>query len=83
MALIVLGKTQCPLCGNPIVEGQPVVASHFVGAYGEHDLSWFYDAGIHQDCFRTWSLRAEFIRQHNLYAPFKLDSDGSPLASEP
>lgn len=68
-----------PICGNPIESGQAVVASDFVGAYGEHDFSSFYDAVIHQSCFRSWELRDEFVRQHDLAAPCKSDRNGNRL----
>lgn len=77
MALIAPGETECPLCGNPIEAEQPVVASQFVGAYGEHDLSLFYDAAMHQSCFVEWELRDEFVRQHDSNAPYEIDPEGN------
>lgn len=51
MAVIIEGKTVCPLCGKTINEGQEVVAfSHFVP--NELDPIWmFSDGAFHATCF--------------------------------
>lgn len=55
MALLVYG-TLCPLCGEPMIEGQKLrVFSPFVA--NEADPLWgFSDRAFHEDCFRRHPL---------------------------
>lgn len=54
MALIIYGKTVCPICGNVIKEGQEVIAfSPFI--LNELDpLYFFNDAAFHTQCFYSY-----------------------------
>ena len=65
MALIFLGRTECPLCGKPVEQDQPLVAtSHFIGS--PDDPLWRYsDAAMHRDCFLSWELRPQFVARYN------------------
>ncbi len=65
MALIIVGKSKCPICGEVLQEGQRRVAtSHFI--YEKSDPLWrFSDAGMHYDCFQRWDHREEFVAKYN------------------
>jgi len=65
MALIILGKTLCPLCGKIIGKiDQTVATSHFIA--DRNDPLWRYsDAGFHKECFLAWEHREEFIKRFN------------------
>jgi predicted nucleic acid-binding Zn ribbon protein len=56
MALILLDKTKCPLCGAVIKEGQQVAAfPNFVA--NELDPLWvFSDGAFHAECFKSHPL---------------------------
>jgi hypothetical protein len=59
MAIILLGKTNCPLCGKLLEEGQEIVSfAPFVG--NELDPLWsFSDAAFHSLCFHDHPLSVE------------------------
>lgn len=65
MAMILRGKTECPLCNGVIKENDEIVAtSHFIA--DPRDLLWrFSDAGMHKDCFLNWDQRLNFINRYN------------------
>jgi hypothetical protein len=65
MALILLGKTTCPLCHRILREGDDIVStSHFIG--DDRDPLWPYsDAGMHMACFLRRELRSGFITRYN------------------
>jgi len=65
MALIFLGKTECSLCGNVIMEDDEIVAtSHFIA--DSNDPLWrFSDSGMHRSCFLTWDQRTAFVNKFN------------------
>ena len=65
MALIFRGKSECPLCGNVIMDGDEIVAtSHFIA--DSNDPLWeFSDAGMHRSCFLTWDQREAFVAKFN------------------
>lgn len=64
MALILVGKTKCPLCDNILEDGQEIVSfSSFVS--NELDPLWlFSDAAFHSDCFDHHPLSTEAIARH-------------------
>ena len=65
MALILLGKTQCSLCGNVIMTADEIVAtSHFIA--DQDDPLWrFSDSALHRSCFLTWDQRVAFVAKFN------------------
>jgi hypothetical protein len=65
MALLLRGKTRCPLCGATIGSGDKVVAtSHFIADAA--DPLWPYsDAAMHEPCFLNWDQRGLFVRRFN------------------
>ena len=64
MALIILGKTLCPLCEAPITSDRNVVATTpFLE--GAHCLSRYADATMHYECFQRWFFREEFVVAYN------------------
>lgn len=65
MALILLGKSTCPLCTEILETGQELVAtSHFI-TDSKHPLWIYSDAGMHKKCFLGWKHRTEFITMYN------------------
>ena len=56
MALILLGKSSCPLCGRLLLEGEPWTALPAI-ADTAHPLYSYFDAGLHQTCFDQWDSR--------------------------
>ena len=64
MALILVGKTKCPLCGNILEDKQETVSfSPFVS--NELDPLWpFSDAALHSACFDHHPLWSEAIARH-------------------
>ena len=65
MALIIRGKTECPLCREVVSSDDDIVAtSHFIG--DPKDPLWQYsDAAFHRRCFAAWARRDEFIKRYN------------------
>lgn len=64
MALIILGKTKCPLCDTPIASDRDVVATTpFLE--GSHPLWRYADATMHYACFQRWPFREEFVAAYN------------------
>ena len=65
MALIIRGKTECPLCHQVIAADDDIVAtSHFIA--DPQDWLWQYsDAAFHRRCFAAWDRREEFVRRFN------------------
>ncbi|HEY3755817.1 MAG TPA: hypothetical protein VGL42_06675 [Opitutaceae bacterium] len=65
MAITIIGKSQCVLCGEIIAKGDEVVAtSHFIG--DKTDSFFRYsDAPFHKRYFLAWDRRAEFVRHFN------------------
>jgi hypothetical protein len=65
MAIIILGKTECSLCGIVLEEGPDIVATpHFIE--DQTDPLWKYsDSGMHRRCFLAWEHRAAFVEKFN------------------
>lgn len=61
MAIILRGKTNCPLCGKLLEEGQEIVSfSPFIS--NDLDALWpFSDAAFHSTCFHNHPLSSEAI----------------------
>ena len=65
MAMIFLGKSKCPLCGEVLESGQELVATtHFIES-PEHPLWRFSDAAMHYTCFQLWEHREPFVAKYN------------------
>jgi hypothetical protein len=65
MALILRGKTTCPLCSEVISDNNELVAtSHFI-ADCKDPLWRFSDAAMHKGCFLKWDQRQLFIKKYN------------------
>ena len=56
MALILLGKTKCSLCGGVLSEGQEIVSFPPFVANRADPLCFFNDAAFHAMCFRSHPL---------------------------
>ena len=67
MPLIFPGKTPCALCGDTLGIGDEVVATSGVPVPDGSALLAYQDAGMHQECFLKWELRALFVRTFNEY----------------
>jgi len=65
VAIILRGKSKCPICGDVIgKEDELVSTSHFI--QDRTDPLWrFSDAGMHRQCFLAWQHRSEFVERFN------------------
>ena len=64
MALIIRGKTRCPLCEAPITSDRDIVSTTpFLE--GSHLLWHYADATMHYECFQRWYFREEFVTAYN------------------
>lgn len=65
MAILILGKTTCSLCGEVILAEHALVAStHFISD-SSHPLWCYSDAAMHYDCFQRWPQREQFVAEYN------------------
>ena len=64
MALLLRGKTECPLCYGVIGKDDEVVGTtHFIA--DQTDPLWQYsDAAFHKKCFDAWERRDEFLARY-------------------
>lgn len=67
MALVLLGKTECPLCGAVLETGDELVATSGAGVSEGGPLAPYQDAAMHKKCFLNWPLRKIFIQTFNEY----------------
>jgi hypothetical protein len=87
MAIVILGKTTCLLCGKPLLQGQKTVQlSPFVA--NEADPIWkFSDGAFHEECFRRDPLadmaerRYREFKEHETSAHRRCHVCGKPLLS--
>lgn len=61
MALIILGSTECALCGKVLQEGDEVTSLSPI-ADKQHPLYQYFDAGLHKQCFENWDKKEEVLR---------------------
>lgn len=60
MALIILGLTECALCGKVLQEGSEVTSLPPI-ADRQNPLYKYFDAGLHTQCFENWDKREEVL----------------------
>jgi hypothetical protein len=56
MALLLLGKSTCRLCGELLRAGEDLVGLPTLADKG-HPLYAYFDQGFHQSCFARWEHR--------------------------
>ena len=78
MALLIRGKSACPLCGKVISENDEVVATPAL-LKSTHPLAAFSDAAFHQECFAAHPDGAEV---EQLLARFKEKMANAPTSLE-
>ena len=63
MAIIIYGKTKCPICGDIIYKDQEIVGfPHFIG--DEKNILYFFsDRVFHKKCFFKHSLANNVIEK--------------------
>jgi hypothetical protein len=67
MALVLLGKTPCAICGVILQESDDTFGTSG-GPIERTDPLWQYqDAAMHRACFRQWALRDVFRQRFNDY----------------
>jgi hypothetical protein len=84
MAIVIRGKTECPLCGSILSDADQIVMfPHFI-ADRAHPLWRFSDSTMHRSCFASWDQAEQFRSLHNrLWAemvpnrPREMQPDGS------
>jgi hypothetical protein len=67
MALVILEKSECPLCGKVLRQGESLVMTSPFIEERTHPLWRFSDAAMHRACFLAWSERPLFIETFNSY----------------
>lgn len=65
MAIIIKGKSTCPLCGEIFATGEKTVATMPFIENISHHLWRYSDAAMHYECFQNWECREEFVRMFN------------------
>jgi hypothetical protein len=65
MAIIFLGLSECPLCGEVLKTGQSLVETSAFIENPSHRLWKYSDAAMHYECFQSWPLREEFVATFN------------------
>jgi len=60
MAIILLGASQCPLCGKTLQEGDSMHGLPAIPCQN-HPLYEFFDRGFHSSCFENWEKRPEVL----------------------
>lgn len=65
MALILLGKTECAICGEVLKDGDLLVATSAFLVDQDDPLWRFSDAAMHQICFLEWDQRRGFVEKYN------------------
>jgi hypothetical protein len=56
MALLILGKSTCSLCGGLLQAGEDLVGLPAL-KNTSHSLYAYFDQGFHQRCFAQWQHR--------------------------
>ncbi len=91
MAIIILGKSIYPICGDLLKSGN-FIATSGCAFSPDHPLWRFCDAGLHFKCLESWSHRIEFaqgyyemtLKGHKEgYGTLLFESDDWFLASGP
>jgi len=65
MAMVLLGKTQCSICGAVVLSGQDLVCSEHFIASQSHPLWRYSDSAMHFSCFQEWAHREAFVAEYN------------------
>jgi hypothetical protein len=63
LAILIRGRTICPICGLVITEGQPAILFGPFAPNEADPLRLFDDAAVHEACLRDHPLGAEAIRR--------------------
>ena len=53
MAIILLGKSECPLCGKTLEEGEEIIGLPAISDTS-HPLLAYFDNGFHKACYENW-----------------------------
>jgi hypothetical protein len=65
MAIVIIGKTGCALCGSIFAASDDVVMfPHFIRDQA-HPLWRFSDSAMHHACFADWDQREQFRGIYN------------------
>lgn len=84
MAIVIRGKTECPLCGAILAGPDDIVMfPHFIWDQ-THPLWRFSDSAMHRACFAGWGQAEQFRSLYNKVwpeimpnHPRKMQPDGS------
>jgi hypothetical protein len=63
MAIVILGKTVCPICSRAIEDGQQVVSFPPIVTNELDPLFVFHDSALHEECFRHHTLAEAATRR--------------------
>jgi hypothetical protein len=58
MAIILIGKSRCPLCGEILTAESSIISLPAISDVS-NPLYHFFDSGIHESCFEKWGKKSE------------------------
>jgi hypothetical protein len=58
MAMIFLGKSECPICGKILVEGDDIIGLPPLIDI-THPLYTYFDEGMHRACYENWDKKSQ------------------------
>jgi hypothetical protein len=58
MAMIFIGKSECAICGQTLMEGDEIVGLPPISDTS-NPLYEYFDAGFHRSCFESWDKKNE------------------------
>lgn len=64
MAIVMIGLSECPICGAIIDESRPYVATSGIAFPPGHRLFQYCDAPLHLDCLVSWPDRGQLARRY-------------------
>ena len=58
MALIFIGKSECAICGQTLMESDEIVGLPAISDTS-NPLYQYFDQGFHKSCFESWEKKNE------------------------
>lgn len=68
MAIVLLGRSRCPLCEEVISDDRPYMATSMV-TLASPDLERYPDSAMHWECYLRWPDRLRFAQEYLLAGP--------------
>ena len=58
MAMVFIGQTECPICGEVLVVGDKIWSLPPI-SNTNHPLWKYFDVGLHKSCYENWDKKIE------------------------